>query len=132
MNITGTVQASETPYILARFSINGRPAWTGRRGFFGAFEPWSCEPKLNCTGHGSCGVGGYCVCDEGWAGKHCSQGWACDGVVDVGVRSMTLKSFYDELADGVKQAVSAMHPKRIVHPFADAPHTPARTRFPST
>ena len=33
-----------------------------------------CEAAIACSGHGSCGAGGHCVCDEGWGGPACTDG----------------------------------------------------------
>lgn len=33
-----------------------------------------CEAANACSGHGSCGAGGHCVCDKGWGGAACADG----------------------------------------------------------
>ena len=33
-----------------------------------------CETSNFCSGHGSCGVSGRCVCDSGWGGTACADG----------------------------------------------------------
>ena len=33
-----------------------------------------CETSNFCSGHGSCGVSGRCVCDAGWGGAACADG----------------------------------------------------------
>jgi len=40
-----------------------------------------CSAAVNCSGHGSCATGGFCICDVGYGGDACQTRYVCGSSV---------------------------------------------------
>ena len=75
-----------------------------------------------CSGHGSCGLLGSCICDGNWAGRDCSFQLSLDSelpMTDSKEETLDTAALFDESPASVPASMPSM-PKRSALAFAQS------------